>query len=124
MHLFKQSFISLFNSRFYKVTVVFFACVCLASAHFTFVLNNVHFTKIPLCNILSFLRSVKSCSDQVVIGCKIINFDYLKWLGYQQLMIKLIKLLIYNNNFQKKNALSVNTLKEPEGVTSQGTIKF
>ena len=43
------------------------------------------------------------------------RLSYLKWLGYQ-LMIKLIKLLIYNNNFQKEmNALSVKALKKPGG---------
>ena len=40
-------------------------------------------------------------------------------------MIKLIKLIIYNNNFQKKmNSLSVKALKEPAGVNSQGGVKF
>ena len=49
-------------------------------------------------------------------------------------MIKLIKLLIYNYNFQKQmNALSVKALKKPEeegggggggGANSQGTVKL
>ena len=62
MHLFKQSLLNI--SFQFKILLskscLFLPASVLRGAHFTFVLNNVHFTKIPLCNILSFLRSVKS----------------------------------------------------------------